>query len=325
METQGSVSRLGPLQVRSRASKAHSTEESIGTYANLGKAQENMLISAQGTWQFISALLLLYPGKFTHEVWHDLESFIHVLHWCCFRFHQTDCSSIQALQGRVYNLYDMHLTKDGISIGGTDKLFMLRNGNIPFTLSGGSADSPRVAGLHRTLTKLASLYKEHYQWLQATGKLPKSPKAPSASAPIHAQPKTDVDDSREARSDVSADEDYSDEDADDDHSEDAVKEPLPVLNDHSRVIRILSNALTGGKNRWVYDEKGPDNFAQFKNSPPAQRARASSQSLKRLSDDSQVDDKPAKRARKDGGSTPGSLSNPQRLGSISEDISSQAD
>ncbi|EPS97532.1 hypothetical protein FOMPIDRAFT_1128353, partial [Fomitopsis schrenkii] len=39
-----------------------------------------------GTWPFMSAVLLVFPGYFKHVVWHDLESFIHVLHWMCLRF-----------------------------------------------------------------------------------------------------------------------------------------------------------------------------------------------------------------------------------------------
>ncbi|EPS97531.1 hypothetical protein FOMPIDRAFT_1128318, partial [Fomitopsis schrenkii] len=39
-----------------------------------------------GTWQFISAVLLVFPGRFAHAVWHDLESFVHVFNWCCLRF-----------------------------------------------------------------------------------------------------------------------------------------------------------------------------------------------------------------------------------------------
>ncbi|EPS97053.1 hypothetical protein FOMPIDRAFT_1091788, partial [Fomitopsis schrenkii] len=39
-----------------------------------------------GTWHFMSAVLLFFPGHFKHVVWHDLESFIHVLHWMCLRF-----------------------------------------------------------------------------------------------------------------------------------------------------------------------------------------------------------------------------------------------
>ncbi|EPS97059.1 hypothetical protein FOMPIDRAFT_1129293, partial [Fomitopsis schrenkii] len=39
-----------------------------------------------GTWQFISAVLLVFPGQFAHAVWHDLESFVHVFHWFCLRF-----------------------------------------------------------------------------------------------------------------------------------------------------------------------------------------------------------------------------------------------
>ncbi|KAH9936628.1 uncharacterized protein B0H18DRAFT_1165261, partial [Fomitopsis serialis] len=54
-------------------------------YANeLGKP--SVLKPRSGTWRFISAVLLVYPGHFAHAVWHDLESFIHVLHWMCARF-----------------------------------------------------------------------------------------------------------------------------------------------------------------------------------------------------------------------------------------------
>ena len=89
----------------------------------------------QGTWQFLSAVLLLYPGKFPHEVWHDLESFIHVLHWCCLRFHETEFSDdIDELQTHIYSLYDFHSTKCGISTGGAQKLHVLLGGSIPFDL-----------------------------------------------------------------------------------------------------------------------------------------------------------------------------------------------
>ncbi|EPS96736.1 hypothetical protein FOMPIDRAFT_1101120, partial [Fomitopsis schrenkii] len=39
-----------------------------------------------GTWHFMSAVLLFFPGHFKHAVWHDLEAFIHSLHWMCLRF-----------------------------------------------------------------------------------------------------------------------------------------------------------------------------------------------------------------------------------------------
>ncbi|EPS95080.1 hypothetical protein FOMPIDRAFT_1133186, partial [Fomitopsis schrenkii] len=38
-----------------------------------------------GTWQFMSARLLLNPGK-KHEVADDIESFVHVFRWMCLRF-----------------------------------------------------------------------------------------------------------------------------------------------------------------------------------------------------------------------------------------------
>lgn len=251
-------------------------------------------------------------------MWNDLESFIHVLHWCCLRFHDTEFSDdIDQLQTHIYSLYDIHSTKNGVSTGGKQKLRMLRAGNIPFEINGGSADSPNAAGLHRILTKLALLYKQHYQWLDAEGKLPKSSASSRPLAPLPMRPKRDLADGREPRSDISAGEESADE------AEDAATKPRPVLRDHRRMIRILSNALTTSD--WVDDVKGPDNFANFKNSPPAQRARASSQSLKRFSDDSQADDKPAKRVRRDGSSVPGSLSNTQQLCFISEDISYEAE
>ena len=78
-----------------------------------------------------------------------------------------------------------------------------------------------------------------------------------------------------------------------------------MLRDHRTMLRILANALRN--DRWIDDAKGPDLFAKFKYSSPAQRERASSQSLKRLSDDSQVDDKPAKRVRRHGGGVSESL------------------
>ncbi|EPS94720.1 hypothetical protein FOMPIDRAFT_1090499, partial [Fomitopsis schrenkii] len=120
--------------------------------------------SRAGTWQFISAVLLVFPGKLLHEVWHDLESFIHVFHWCCLRFHKTNFSG-NGLRDKIQLLYDAHETQNGISSGGWEKLLMLRQGSLPFYLLGGSAGNLKAPGLYRILTKLATLCKEHYQWL----------------------------------------------------------------------------------------------------------------------------------------------------------------
>lgn len=39
------------------------------------------LIVAQGTWEFMSARMLLKEKGFVHELRDDLESFVHVLHY----------------------------------------------------------------------------------------------------------------------------------------------------------------------------------------------------------------------------------------------------
>ncbi|EPS97534.1 hypothetical protein FOMPIDRAFT_1052303, partial [Fomitopsis schrenkii] len=121
-----------------------------------------------GTWQFISAVLLMYPGRFKYEVWHDLESFIHVLHWMCFRFQKTNVSDRPALFSEcVRELYDACKPENGNTIGGRNKLKFLLAGIVPFELRGGSSSqSNRRNGLHQLLAALARLYGEHYQLLE---------------------------------------------------------------------------------------------------------------------------------------------------------------
>ena len=119
---------------------------------------------------------MVFPGKFSHEVWHDLESFVHVFNWCSLRFHKTNFVG-NVLQDKIQILYDAHETNNGISVGGREKLHLLRHGTPPFDLVGGSAGNLKDGGLHRILTKLATLCKEHYQWLEDEGTLPKVPAA----------------------------------------------------------------------------------------------------------------------------------------------------
>ncbi|EED78179.1 predicted protein [Postia placenta Mad-698-R] len=56
-----------------------------------------------GTWQFMSALLLLRPGIKQHTIADDLESFMHVLNWICLRYHNTIHD--QDLQGHVLCIF----------------------------------------------------------------------------------------------------------------------------------------------------------------------------------------------------------------------------
>ena len=124
----------------------------------------------QGTWHFMSAVLLFFPGHFEHAVWHDLESFIHSLHWMCLRFHKTNKIRAHDLY-RCIEIYSCaHRGQDGISYGGGDKLEVMLSGRIPFVLQGGSVDQPK--GLHSLLVALSHIYGEHYAWLEAQSMLP---------------------------------------------------------------------------------------------------------------------------------------------------------
>lgn len=119
----------------------------------------------------MSAVLLVFPGHFQHAVWHDLESFIHVLHWMCLRFHETNMFTPEDLRDCIAAHYTRaYRGRDGISYGGHAKLRMLSQGQIPFQLRNGSVGRPK--GLHSLLVSLSDLYAEHYSWLQAQSMLP---------------------------------------------------------------------------------------------------------------------------------------------------------
>ena len=119
----------------------------------------------------MSAVLLYFPGHFQHAVWHDLESFIHVLHWMCLRFHTTNKIRVEDLYDCVEIHYSRaHRDQDGISYGGGAKLQLLLDGRTPFELWGGSVDKRK--GLHSLLVALSHLYSEHYAWLKAQSMLP---------------------------------------------------------------------------------------------------------------------------------------------------------
>ncbi|KAI0726453.1 hypothetical protein C8Q72DRAFT_525002 [Fomitopsis betulina] len=210
-----------------------------------------------GTWQFISAVLLIWPGRFRHEVWHDLESFIHVFHWCC---------------KHVLSLYDTHSTVNGISVGGRHKLAMLRGGSVPFCLLAGTFDAALTRddplragyGLSELLTSLALLYKEHYQWLVtqfpdlvASAISKEAPGPPSQPAPSTFGGR-DVGRTRIPKIQY-------------------MKPAEPVLKDHTALLALLDEAVHIHPSYWINHPKVPDNFAKFKNSSAAQRANTSSQ------------------------------------------------
>ncbi|EPS97538.1 hypothetical protein FOMPIDRAFT_84436 [Fomitopsis schrenkii] len=132
-----------------------------------------------GTWPFISAVLLAFPKRLKYEVWHDLESFIHVLHWMCFRFQKTiDSNSPATSSESIQELYGAYKFQNGKYLGGRHKLEFLRAGIVPFRLRGGSSMQPdKTNGLHQLLTALADLYGEHYQLLAPISDKPEPLKA----------------------------------------------------------------------------------------------------------------------------------------------------
>lgn len=122
-------------------------EKELGSATQYGRS---------GTWQFMSALLLKFPGLTPHRVSDDLESFVHVLNWFCLRFHRHDHPTA-ALQQRVLSLYDVS-EKDKTSkesIGGATKLNLMNSGVPAASLD---EDGP----LKTLLEELAVLCKRHY-------------------------------------------------------------------------------------------------------------------------------------------------------------------
>lgn len=215
----------------------------------------------------MSAVLLVFPGHFQHAVWHDLESFIHVLHWMCLRFHQTDKIRLEDLKECI----NIHYTRayrgqDGTFYGGHAKFVMLRQGRIPFELRNGSVDRPR--GLYSLLIALSKVYGEHYAWLEATSRLPAISDDSEARPPPQANAVQDTEEPVEEEDEPSigfpGSATPSDDDAIDDwepRSAPPSKVPKSVL-DYAHVGRAFRRALTGAGD-WTDDPKGADRFASF--------------------------------------------------------------
>ena len=214
----------------------------------------------------MSAVLLVFPGHFQHAVWHDLESFIHVLHWMCLRFHQTDKIRLENLKECI----NIHYTRayrgqDGTSYGGHAKLEVLCQGRIPFKLRNGSVDRPR--GLYSLLIALSKVYGEHYAWLKATSRLPAIP------SDSEARPRPPANAMRDAK--IPAEEEGPS------LSKFARRSRAPVTNaivkssaplppsttpkpvlDYAEVTGAFEDALIGDDD-WTDDPKGEDRFVSL--------------------------------------------------------------
>ncbi|KZT63053.1 hypothetical protein DAEQUDRAFT_734243, partial [Daedalea quercina L-15889] len=261
--------------------------------------------SRSGTWQFISAVLLAYPGDFGHEVWHDIESFIHVLHWMCFRFHKTNLSTrIPALYARVSKLYDTcDIDANGESTGGMEKMAILESGTVPFKLIGGSANGglSGACGLSPLLQQLAKLCAEHYRWLEP--RLPGSSDAANERKKVKLTPNPFLDESSSSSEEGNLSEDSFTS---------AQARARPSLENHRRILAAFRKNMHG---TWIDDPKVEDHFVKIENflQQQEQEWRLAS---KRSSDGSTDSGRPKKRVRS--GTCPSSISNTPQLGSIVE-------
>ncbi|EPS97075.1 hypothetical protein FOMPIDRAFT_84469 [Fomitopsis schrenkii] len=294
-----------------------------------------------GTWQFISAVLLMYPGRFKYEVWHDLESFIHVLHWMCFRFQKTNVSYRPALFSEcVRELYDACKPENGNTIGGRNKLKFLLAGIVPFELQGGSSThSDMDNGLHQLLTALASLYGKHYKLLEPKLKLAETV-APAEGGPIRTKDKWRAEKSKRVtalskqllprrstphdtatpRGTTTPHEGATPRETTASPEPDMVASPFT----HDEILAAFSAVMDSGS--WVDDPKQSD---QFEKTREALRKEAFgshwTRGSKRSSDDSWEAGSLAKRSRASGDDVRSAVATgtPQ-LGSVSEGVEHSA-
>ncbi|TFY60527.1 hypothetical protein EVJ58_g5096, partial [Rhodofomes roseus] len=277
--------------------------------------QPSVRRNRSGTWQFISAVLLRWPGKFVHQIWNDLESFIHVLHWMCLRFQITNKSSDRIdLISHVARLYD-YANKDdeGDSVGGHTKLQHLQDGTVPFHLIGGSAatEAQLSHGLHSLLRELAKLSKQHYKWLDP--QLPESAQANSRKAESQ---KVVASKGKQARGIRAA---QKSEPFVLQNSVAAPSPPEPPLSTH-RVIMGLFDVMVESEDTWVVDDKVADQFA-CDNNFLEQQQRQSREASRRSSEmESLAEEKPHKRVRTSTNAAITSGTSGSQLNSISEHV-----
>ncbi|RPD52349.1 hypothetical protein L227DRAFT_61886 [Lentinus tigrinus ALCF2SS1-6] len=123
--------------------------------------QRPRTIDRTGTWYFRSALSLLFPGK-PYYLSDDIESFIHVYHYCVLRFHLT--SRTQNLEKHVQTVYASSFVRqsDGAYTGSEEKLEQMERSTPPMKVYGNPT-------LDAFLTDIARLYSRHYSTIDIRG------------------------------------------------------------------------------------------------------------------------------------------------------------
>ncbi|KAF8553900.1 hypothetical protein OG21DRAFT_1509533 [Imleria badia] len=111
-----------------------------------------------GTWQFMSANLLLHPGKM-HTFTDDLESFLHVLGWTTLRYVPASDTYRAHARGLDMEAFDQHYhPRGGNELGGHQKRLVLRGASYP-----SSTFEPRTpTPLFGLLGQLSSPFKSLY-------------------------------------------------------------------------------------------------------------------------------------------------------------------
>ncbi|OSX56276.1 hypothetical protein POSPLADRAFT_1062765 [Postia placenta MAD-698-R-SB12] len=112
--------------------------------------------SRSGTWQFMSALLLMYPDQKQHELADDMESFVHLTNWLVLKWHKHKLTGKMALLSHHINVvYDAYSKYDKFDVGGDSKLEKMRSKDVPF--------KPVASPVLQKLTKdLAKFCYEHH-------------------------------------------------------------------------------------------------------------------------------------------------------------------
>ncbi|RDX51396.1 hypothetical protein OH76DRAFT_1481666 [Lentinus brumalis] len=107
-----------------------------------------------GTWYFRSALSVRFPWR-PYMLADDIESFVHVYHYCILRFHETNRTA--ELAGYVESVYDVVTVRkaDGAHIGSVTKLDQMRS-------STPQIEPTTNKTLMALLTEIAQLCSEHY-------------------------------------------------------------------------------------------------------------------------------------------------------------------
>ncbi|TFY55428.1 hypothetical protein EVG20_g9320 [Dentipellis fragilis] len=114
-----------------------------------------------GTWYFRSALSLQFPYK-PYRISDDIESFVHVYHYCVYRFHITN--AVNSLAHTINGIYGNVETDvvNGVTIGGDRKLNNMEISRPPMRVG---ADYPTLADC---LMALHEVYNSHYKAIDLT-------------------------------------------------------------------------------------------------------------------------------------------------------------